>query len=277
MRPAALITDLDGTLLDKNALCSPRNRKCLEHLGERGILRSIATGRTLFSARKAIAPDFPIDYLIFSTGAGVMDWATQELIFSAHLQSSEIQPLLTALQAEQMDFMVHAPMPENHHFVYRQNTAANPDFFSRLALYPGYFQPWKTDVLPWDEITGILIITPPEETMQRFDWLVTNWPQYQIIRATSPLDMVSGWLEVFPRHISKSQTSDWLVNLHQLQREQVLAVGNDYNDVDLLAWAGSACVVANAPSDLRQHYREVASHCQDGFSEAVEHWLHGCD
>jgi hydroxymethylpyrimidine pyrophosphatase-like HAD family hydrolase len=89
--------------------------------------------------------------------------------------------------------------------------------------------------------------------------------------------MVSGWLEVFPRHISKSQTSDWLVNLHQLQREQVLAVGNDYNDVDLLAWAGSACVVANAPSDLRQHYREVASHCQDGFSEAVEHWLHGCD
>jgi hydroxymethylpyrimidine pyrophosphatase-like HAD family hydrolase len=273
MRPAALITDLDGTLLDQNSRCSLRNFKCLEILGERGILRGIATGRSLFSARKALTPDFPIDYLIFSSGAGVMHWPKQELIFSAHLQSAEIQPLLTVLQAEKLDFMVHGPIPDNHHFMYQQNSIENPDFVSRLALYQGYGQPLIDNSLAWSEITEILMITPADEALTRFDWLVKNWPQYQIIRATSPLDMVSGWLEVFPRYISKSQTSHWLLEQHRLDPNQTLAVGNDYNDTDLLAWAGSACVVANAPLELRQNYREVASHCQDGFSEAVEHWL----
>ena len=45
------------------------------------------------------------------------------------------------------------------------------------------------------------------------------------------------------------------------------------NDLALLNWGRFSRVVANAPSDLRQRYQNVASHDHDGFSEAVAAWL----
>jgi hydroxymethylpyrimidine pyrophosphatase-like HAD family hydrolase len=48
-----------------------------------------------------------------------------------------------------------------------------------------------------------------------------------------------------------------------------LAVGNDYNDLELLDWADHAFVVANAPAELCARYALVASNDEAGFSEAV--------
>ncbi|PIQ27308.1 hypothetical protein COW36_00095 [bacterium (Candidatus Blackallbacteria) CG17_big_fil_post_rev_8_21_14_2_50_48_46] len=272
MKPGALITDLDGTLLDANSVCSQRNLAALKALGGAGILRVAATGRSLFSARKVLSFDFPIDYLIFSSGAGVMQWARQELIFSAHLQRQEIQALIRGLQSEHLDFMIHGPIPENHCFYYQKNSKHNPDFDSRLAIYQAYAKPWQGEDLPWEQVSEILVIVPETAALARYHWLSQSWPQFQIIRATSPLDYASGWLEIFPAHISKSQTSAWLLQRYALEAKQTLAIGNDYNDQDLLAWAGLGCVVNNAPEDLRSIFTCVAHHCEDGFSEAVALW-----
>jgi hydroxymethylpyrimidine pyrophosphatase-like HAD family hydrolase len=48
-----------------------------------------------------------------------------------------------------------------------------------------------------------------------------------------------------------------------------MAVGNDYNDLELLDWAEHAFVVGNAPAELRARYATVASNDDAGFSEAV--------
>jgi hydroxymethylpyrimidine pyrophosphatase-like HAD family hydrolase len=49
-----------------------------------------------------------------------------------------------------------------------------------------------------------------------------------------------------------------------------MAVGNDYNDLDLLEWADHAYVVGNAPAELRARYTAVASNEEGGFSAAVK-------
>ena len=48
--PELVVTDLDGTLLGSNREAGKRNLHTLHNLGEQGILRVIATGRSLFSA-----------------------------------------------------------------------------------------------------------------------------------------------------------------------------------------------------------------------------------
>jgi hydroxymethylpyrimidine pyrophosphatase-like HAD family hydrolase len=50
-------------------------------------------------------------------------------------------------------------------------------------------------------------------------------------------------------------------------------VGNDYNDLDLLEWAGSSFVVANAPPDLTDRFPTVASNDDCGVAEAITRWL----
>ena len=47
------------------------------------------------------------------------------------------------------------------------------------------------------------------------------------------------------------------------------AVGNDYNDADLLAWAAHAYVVDNAPRDLKALHTVVPSNDDDGFADVA--------
>jgi hydroxymethylpyrimidine pyrophosphatase-like HAD family hydrolase len=48
-----------------------------------------------------------------------------------------------------------------------------------------------------------------------------------------------------------------------------VAVGNDYNDRDLLEWAHQAYVVANAAASLKRRYTVVASNDDQGFAQAM--------
>jgi hydroxymethylpyrimidine pyrophosphatase-like HAD family hydrolase len=56
-------------------------------------------------------------------------------------------------------------------------------------------------------------------------------------------------------------------------RHRALSVGNDFNDLDLLAWAQTRFVVANAPPELTQRFPVVSSNNDDGVAEAIALWL----
>ena len=70
------VSDLDGTLL-RNGRISDGDLRAFRGLRDQGIMRVIATGRSLYSARACLADDFPADYLILSTGNQIVNWPTQ--------------------------------------------------------------------------------------------------------------------------------------------------------------------------------------------------------
>ena len=104
------------------------------------------------------------------------------------------------------------------------------------------------------------------------DQVASLLPDLTVIRTTSPLDHRSTWIEVFPREVSKSQAAAWLAARHGIRRGDVCAVGNDYNDRDLLEWAGSSYVVANAAPELRTRHDVVAAGGHCGVAEAIRRW-----
>ena len=60
-----------------------------------------------------------------------------------------------------------------------------------------------------------------------------------------------------------------------IDRKQVFAVGNDYNDMDMLHWAERGFLVENSPPELKPHFELVASNEAGGVAEAIERWLKG--
>ena len=82
----------------------------------------------------------------------------------------------------------------------------------------------------------------------------------------------SGWLEIFPAHVSKSQAAQWLRHELASHHGASMALGNDYNDSDLLAWADTGFVVKSAPESLKAHHTQVSDPREAGFSEAFAHW-----
>ena len=269
---AMAVTDLDGTLLDARARLGSANRRALEQLGEDGSLRVIATGRSLYSAEQVLAADFPIDYLVFSSGAGILDWRSRELLAAHEMRAEHVQGALALLLAKGLAFMVHRGVPDNHHFYYHPGAGPaaedNPDFHRRCQRYADFGQPMNGRSLDKLPVSQLLVIEAPGSE-SHYDALVAELEHLNVVLTTSPLDHRSRWIEIFPASASKSQAADWLRRRHGLDRSAVVAVGNDYNDRDLLDWAHHAYVVANAPASLKRRYAVVASNDEQGFAEAV--------
>jgi len=267
-----VVTDLDGTLLDSRHELSPADRHTLEELGRRGIPRVIATGRSLYSARRVLAPDAPIDFLCHSSGAGILRWADQEPLRVVNMPQPDAAELAENLAARRLDFMLHFAIPDNHHFYVHRVRSDNPDFERRYQRYAGYARELRLPLAGDQPVAHALVIEPPPEVRLHLE-LKAALPGFQVIRATSPLDFVSTWVEIYPRGVNKASAAEWLWAQAAGRSGRRLAVGNDFNDIDLLDWADLSFVVGNAPGELRARYRNVGSNDASGFSAAVEQAL----
>ena len=263
-----LVTDLDGTLLDSASRLSPRNRVALEALGAAGVVRVVATGRSLYSADQVLSAEFPIDYLVFSTGVGTLRWPEREALWSFQFRDGDLRHAIDVLEAKNLDYAVHLAPPRNHHFYYRASGAANADFVRRLERYRDFARPFESRHLDGLRASQLIVIEA-EERSSVYQPLRRELRGLSVVRTTSPLDHRSRWIEIFPPEVSKSRAAERIRRSHGVDLAQVSAVGNDYNDTDLLDWAGNAYVVDNAPRDLKAVHTVVASNDEDGFADVA--------
>ena len=82
-------------------------------------------------------------------------------------------------------------------------------------------------------------------------------------------------MEIFQKGVSKAAGISKVADLFGIKQQSIMAVGNDYNDVDMLSWAGQGFITANSPAELKERYINVPSNNKNGFTKAVEQWLRG--
>jgi len=263
-----VITDLDGTLLNNNREVSLMDMKSLYWLGENNVIRVIATGRNFFSTTKALKDNFPIDYLIFSSGAGIFDWKRKTLIHSQFLPVDEVKQISEILINHDIDFMIHEMVPENHKFVFHRTEKKNPDFERRINLYKDFAEKLNPETEKFDHASQILAVFP--NNISLFDEIKTKFNDIKIIRTTSPLDGDSIWMEIFPETVSKGHGIDWLCRKLKINQSETISVGNDYNDIDMLEYTAEKYVVSNAPNDLKERFPVCNSNQQNGFTSALD-------
>ena len=263
-----VITDLDGTLFNDNQFVLEKDIQTLHQLKKHKIIRTIATGRNLFSAKKCLPNAFPVDYLIFSSGAGIYNWKEQKLIHSDYLPKNKVKRIAYFLIQHQIDFMIHEMVPDNHKFVYYKSPKDNPDFNRRYKLYEEFAEPLDLKKEKFQHASQVLAIPINKPDFHSF--AKEKMEDVKIIRATSPLDGESLWVEIFPEGVSKGHATEWLCRYTKTNPAKTLGVGNDYNDLDLLDFTASSFIVDNAPGELKERYQSCKSNMQCGFSDAVK-------
>jgi hydroxymethylpyrimidine pyrophosphatase-like HAD family hydrolase len=270
-----VITDFDGTLVDSNKNLKTDDYNTLVYLKKAGFLRVIATGRHLYSLFKQIDHTFPVDYVIFSSGAGIWDHNKKQCVRMISMEPGEVRQVASLFCEFSLDFAVHKPIPDNHYFFYYLQANNNDDFVRRVRYYNKFTSRWTIlpSEYPWACQLLTIITGNRQDYTSIYDTVRSKLPGFTVIRTTSPLDHMSLWIEIFPKKVSKGQTSSWLASRFYLTRQKTLAIGNDYNDTDLLSWAGTSYVVSNAPDELKSLFPSVASHNKCGFSQAVKKWL----
>ncbi len=267
------VMDLDGTLLRSDRTFGGPDLKALRMLGDHHVIRAIATGRSLASFDTVIVADLPVDYILFSTGAGVQQYPSGDIIRKKHLESSEVGRACDVLNAFELDFMVHRTIPDNHMFAYVRANDDNADFERRIELYRQFAIPLSDAPGDFGPATQLLAVVPPGDAGSLLDEIRAAMADFNVIQTTSPLDGKSTWIEIFPSTVSKSQTAAWLAKTLGIDSPSIVAVGNDYNDLDLLQWSANSYVVDNAPADMKSRFACVASNNNGGVAEAAKRWM----
>ena len=272
--PGLFVTDFDGTLLRSDRTVSAVDIDTLEYLGEKGVIRVVATGRSRYSFMQSAGADLPVDYIVFTTGAGTAAHPSGKIVRKKNLGPAAVDRAVRVFVQLDFDFMVHHPVPDNHWFSYRRTQRYNPDFEARIAGYEKFAAPLVLEEgFPFGPAAQLLAVVPRDEAAVAVDLVQPLLPDFSIIPATSPMDGHSTWLELFDPGVSKGQTVAWLAAGLGIAPAQTMAIGNDFNDLDLLEWAGSSFVVDNAPDQLKERFYTVASNDSCGVARAVDRWL----
>jgi hypothetical protein len=260
-----LVTDYDGTLAQSDSYVSKKSKQALELLGKKNVVRVIATGRSIFSIRQVISIDFPVDYIVFSSGVGVLNWKTGEVLTENHLMPSNVDYIEAYLEQHAYDFMIQYPLPDNHMFYVHVTSTDNKDFHKRIEVYRNY----GLELPVARPLSATQFIVICKDNIGQYDQIKAFFSEFKVVRATSPLDHKSIWIEIFPKQVSKAAGIQFLCEALGIKNAETIVCGNDYNDLDMLEWSKNPFVVENAVSELITKYPVITSNNKDGVAELI--------
>ncbi len=265
----AAVIDLDGTLLNDDKEVSDADLDTLNKLGERNIIRIIATGRSLFSTSEVLAPDFPVDYLIFTAGGGIKNYKNGNILKSFFISSDKVKEITERLIYLKVDFQIRHKIPESHKYIFKRFLKKNPDFDRLNFHYSDYIKPLEEiDNLP--DAARFIIISPDEKVV---DIIENEFSEFEIIRASSPVDGKSVWMEIYPSGVNKGSSLKYLCSKLNINLSEIAGLGNDYNDIHFLDITGESFITENAPDILKKRYRNTVSNNNSPLTEIMKPFL----
>lgn len=259
-----LVTDLDGTLA-VGGVISDADIKAAGELKSRGIPILVITGRNPQSLKKVAGLWDVADEVLFSSGSGQLSAPDALPVERARLSSADVSDIVSIFADAGEDYCVLNPVPDNHEFSWKRfrPERENPDFDNRMDIYRDWSRPYE-EAHPASQV---LVILPPGRTPAAA--VLDSLSPWSVFHSSSPIDQKSIWLEVFPAGMNKGTAlADWC-RVRNIDRKQVLALGNDYNDETMLSWAGRGRVVEGAPDSLKKRFPVLPPAGSGGFQAAV--------
>lgn len=258
-----IAADMDGTLLDDKYRVEPELTAVLEKCRDRGIQLVIATGRLYISAFPFVQELGVTLPVIASNGAVVKDPGTGELLCHYTLDKDlAIRALkLTATDTAQRFMCI------------------NDKFYTDVSeeTFKKYAEALKIDfirVVPLHEAVTddptMVTIRDREPEIARLTGILRQHLGDEVYLANSKPFFV----DVNHRSVSKGTALTWLCQRLGIDPSEVLAVGDGWNDLEMLQVAGMGAAVANAPDELKKNAGYVCTRpSYHGVIEAIEKFI----
>jgi hydroxymethylpyrimidine pyrophosphatase-like HAD family hydrolase len=84
-------------------------------------------------------------------------------------------------------------------------------------------------------------------------------------------DLGVGWLDVAGPGVTKASALEALREKYAVSRENTVVVGDDFNDLPMFAWAGTAIAMGHAPDEVKAAADHVTGTiAEDGVASVLE-------
>jgi hypothetical protein len=261
-----IVSDLDGTLLNSAHVVTPFTAEAIHEATARGVLFTVATGKTYPSTIGLIA-QFGIRVpLICSNGTQVFAPDGTLLNEAPITRGLAIESVQIALDAGftpivylKMGLLVQTWDANVEEVVAHHEPA--PEMVSDLpsALADGY-TPYK-----------LIFMSQDRASINGFDAHLRRVfeGRAQILRSG-----LASVVEVLPLGVTKGTALAFILNHLGLPTESVMAFGDNCNDHDMIRMAGIGVAMGHAPDDVRSGAAVVTgTNDEDGVGHAIRRWV----
>lgn len=262
-----LVLDLDGTLTNSKKEISPRNLRTLLRLQQSGVRLVLASGRPTYGI-VPLAEQLQMKenngYILSYNGGEIIDWSTGELLYK-NLLPDDVLPILyqTATDNRQtiLTYDNECILTENPNDPYVQKEA----FLNKMQVrrVENFLQEIP---LP---LPKCLIVGEPEQLMKTEAELSLRLQRQISVYRSEPY-----FLELVPLGIDKARSIAVLSEKLGITREEVAAMGDGYNDLSMIKYAGLGIAMNNAQEPVKAAADYIApSNDEDGVAIAVERYF----
>jgi Cof subfamily protein (haloacid dehalogenase superfamily) len=82
------------------------------------------------------------------------------------------------------------------------------------------------------------------------------------------------YLEIMPNNVSKTSAIEILMHRFNIEKSEIIAIGDNYNDIDMIQFAGIGIAMGNAPYGVKQYADDITfSNDEDGVGEAINKYI----
>lgn len=270
-QPIKLIAvDLDGTLLNSKHQITERTEKALKTAIERGVQVVLATGKTRQSARDII-PRLGINTPgIYLQGLTIYQ-PDGSISYQKTLDAELARQVITF--AEDRGFVVVAY--SGTHILVRtasvEGRKLTEDYHEPAPEVVGPLQN-ILDEMPIHKLIAVRLDEPRRINALRWQLGLQLDGRGRLVQALPDM------LEILPPGASKGAALKVLLKELGISANEMLAIGDAENDIEMIKLAGIGVAVGNAVQSLKDAADHiVASNDEDGVGEAVERFVLGID
>ncbi|SHM42367.1 hypothetical protein SAMN05660826_00978 [Caldanaerovirga acetigignens] len=275
--------DVDGTLISSGYTVSSRTRQALRKAIEMGLIVTLATGRFWGSAVR-IAKSIPVNAPVVSNdGALIKDVHSGKELFYRPL-SLEVAKHVLKGAGRYPSFEVQIFLKERKIFsgtAYWKMQLRRYFRSAKRFSFLGFYNYMKDFVLLPVENAGSLegalkllkeaptkiVISGNPEEIREFSKELTKDLEDGIYITSAIKDSI----DILEGSVSKAKGLEVLSGILGIKREEIIAVGDNFNDLEMLRFAGLGVAMGNAPETVKQKADFVtAKNDEDGVAFLVE-------
>ncbi|MGI6705766.1 MAG: Cof-type HAD-IIB family hydrolase [Clostridia bacterium] len=260
MKFRLIAIDLDDSLLYHDLTVSQRNRKAIQEAARRGIIVTIATGRMYRATRPFIDMlDINVPVITYQ-GAMIVDGATNEILRHSPVPLEWARKIVDFAHQENVHIQVF--LKDEYYF---EEANRFSELYGSVIGFKGHPVGPLKDFLQ-EPPTKMIIIDEPQRILALQGQARQFFGNQLEISISKP-----HYLEFTQPDANKGKAVQYLANLLDIGADEVIAIGDSFNDIPMLSFACLGIAMGNAPQEVKDAADYVtASNNEDGVAVAIE-------
>ena len=245
-----IVTDMDGTVLGEDHRMTDGNKKALKEAEKNGVKVVFATGRFHDSAKEHIDFLENIMPIISSNGSIIKHPITNEVLYSNFIDKEVSIEIVEILEKHNVKYQAYTDEIILQKYETEDEMRMMKEFIEKTFSDKTEIS-FKKDLREDIRNSNVLKFNIME--IDRPDLIDKVRVDLELVKN---IEVTSSWkdnLEVMSEGSHKGNAVEYLCELLDIDREHIIAFGDNYNDLSMIEFAGTGVAMGNAEDDVKKN------------------------